>query len=66
MLILYIMILKLLEVVSRYYYKMYNIIESYSFIEKEIPFNALKDPYFFTKFFISTADIQLFLNNFYL
>ena len=30
------MIFKLLEIISRYYYKISNIIESYSFIEKKI------------------------------
>lgn len=44
------MILKLLEVVSRYYYKMYNIIDSYSFIEKEIiPLN--EKPLFFIYYY---------------
>jgi hypothetical protein len=44
------MILKLLEVVSRYYYKLFNIIDSYSFIEKEIiPLN--EDPLFFIYYY---------------
>lgn len=50
MLILYIMIFKLLEIISRYYYKISNIIESYSFIEKKItPINEY--PLFFNYYY---------------
>ena len=52
MLILYIMIFKLIEIISRYYYKVCNQIDSYSFVEKKITTINSKPLFFLYYFYI--------------